>query len=93
MPVEDMTHATFWRRLVRWLVDGVPDPVIITSNIDRVEPGEPLKLNAEVVDNAFVEVNDAHVVGSSHVALWQDDRGAIDGPSRRTVSTRTVRAR
>ncbi|MFN7984963.1 MAG: glutamine amidotransferase [Vicinamibacterales bacterium] len=62
VPVEDMTHATFWRRLVRWLVDGVPDPVIITSNIDRVEPGEPLKLNAEVVDSAFVEVNDARVV-------------------------------
>ena len=23
-PVTDKTHATFWRRLVRWLVDGVP---------------------------------------------------------------------
>ena len=31
VPVEDMTHATFWRRMVRWLVDGVPDPVAITS--------------------------------------------------------------
>ena len=62
VPVEDMTHATFWRRLVRWLVDGVPDPVAITSGIDRVEPGEPFKLNAEVVDSAFVEVNDARVV-------------------------------
>ena len=27
MPVDDTTHATFWRRLVRWLVDGVPDQV------------------------------------------------------------------
>jgi uncharacterized membrane protein len=62
IPVEDTTHATFWRRLVRWLVDGVPDPVAITSNIDRVEPGEPLKLSAEVVDPAFVEVNDAQVI-------------------------------
>jgi hypothetical protein len=57
-----MTHATFWRRMVRWLVDGVPDPVAITSGIDRVEPGEPLKLTAEVVDPAFVEVNDAQVI-------------------------------
>ncbi|MGC4083948.1 MAG: glutamine amidotransferase [Vicinamibacterales bacterium] len=62
IPVEDMTHATFWRRLVRWLVDGVPDPVAITSSIDRVEPGEPLKLTAEVVDPAFAEVNDASVI-------------------------------
>ncbi len=29
MAVEDTTHATFWRRLVRWLVDGVPDPVAL----------------------------------------------------------------
>lgn len=62
IPVEDTTHATFWRRLVRWLVDGVPEPVALTSNIDRVEPGEVLKLTAEVVDPAFVEVNDAQVV-------------------------------
>ena len=25
MPVEDMTHENFWRQLLRWLVDGVPD--------------------------------------------------------------------
>ena len=60
--VEDMTHATFWRRLVRWLVDGVPDHVSITTAVDRVEPGEPMRLTAEVVDPAFVEVNDARVV-------------------------------
>ena len=62
VPVEDTTHANFWRRLVRWLVDGVPDPVEMTTSIDRVEPGEPLKLSAEVVDPAFVEVNDAQVI-------------------------------
>jgi uncharacterized membrane protein len=62
VPVEDTTHATFWRRMVRWLVDGVPDPVSLTTGLDRVEPGEPLKLTAEVVDGAFVEVNDAQVI-------------------------------
>lgn len=59
--VEDMTHETFWRRMVRWLVDGVPDPVALSTAVDRVEPGEPMKLTAEVVDPAFVEVNDAQV--------------------------------
>lgn len=62
MEVEDQTHVTFWRRLVRWLVDGVPDHVSVTSTTDRVEPGELVQLTAEVVDPAFVEVNDAHVV-------------------------------
>jgi uncharacterized membrane protein len=60
--VEDTTHATFWRRLVRWLVDGVPDHVSLITSADRVEPGEPMALTAEVVDPAFVEVNDAKVV-------------------------------
>jgi uncharacterized membrane protein len=62
MAVTDTTHAMFWRRLVRWLVDAVPEPVSITTAVDRVEPGEPMKLTAEVVDPAFADVNDASVV-------------------------------
>src|SRR5262245_50091073 len=64
IPVEDTTHSTFWRRLIRWLVDGVPDHVDLSTQVDRVEPGEPVNLIAEVVDPAFVEVNDAHVVAT-----------------------------
>ena len=60
--VDDMTHETFWRRMVRWLVDGVPESVATLTAVDRVDPGEPIKLTAEVVDPAFVEVNDAQVV-------------------------------
>ena len=62
MSVEDTTHATFWRKLVRWLVDGVPEPVDVTTSTDRVEPGESVKLTGEIVDPTFTEVNDAHVV-------------------------------
>jgi hypothetical protein len=32
----------FWRRLIRWLVDGVPEQVNLTTTADRVEPGEPI---------------------------------------------------
>ena len=60
--VDDMTHETFWRRMVRWLVDGVPEHVGISTAVDRVDPGEPMKLTAEIVDPAFAEVNDAQVV-------------------------------
>ena len=52
----------FWRRMVRWLVDGVPEQVNLTTTADRVEPGEPIKLSAEVLDPAYVEVNDSRVV-------------------------------
>jgi hypothetical protein len=34
----------------------------MSTNLDRVEPGDSMKLTAEVVDPAFVEVNDARVV-------------------------------
>jgi hypothetical protein len=60
--VTDTTHAMFWRRLVRWLVDGVPDQVNVTTTADRVEPGEPVKLSTEVLDSAYAEVNDSRVV-------------------------------
>ena len=62
--VTDTTHSMFWRRLLRWLVDGVPDPVMVTTSSDRVEPGEPMKVTAEVVDPAFAEVNDAQVIAT-----------------------------
>jgi hypothetical protein len=64
MPVNDTTHQMFWRRLVRWLVDGVPDQVNVTTTADRVEPGEAVKLSAEVLDPAYVEVNDSRVVAT-----------------------------
>src|SRR5207253_2487265 len=40
IPVGDKTYRTFWRRLARWLVEGVPDPVEVTTTQDRVDPGE-----------------------------------------------------
>jgi uncharacterized membrane protein len=61
-PVTDTTHAMFWRRLIRWLVDGVPEQVNVSTTADRVEPGEPIKLATEVLDPAYVEVNDSRVV-------------------------------
>lgn len=62
MAVDDMTHEHFWRQLLRWLVDGVPDTVEAQSLTDRVEPNEAATLRAEVVDSSFVELNDASVV-------------------------------
>jgi hypothetical protein len=62
MSVEDLTHENYWRQLLRWLVDGVPDAVDVHTMTDRVEPGEPVTFVADVVDPSFVELNDARVV-------------------------------
>jgi uncharacterized membrane protein len=61
MSVEDQTHENYWRQLLRWLVDGVPDAVDVHTSTDRVEPGEAVTVVADVVDPTFVELNDARV--------------------------------
>jgi len=59
--VEDQTYETFWRQLLRWLVDGVPDHVEASVEKEDVEVGEDVRLVAEVRDSAYLEVNDAQI--------------------------------
>jgi uncharacterized membrane protein len=80
MPLEDMTHESFWRQLLRWLVDGVPGVVETHTLTERVEAGETVTLNAEVVDKAFVELNDAHVIA----AVTTPSGGTLDVPMQWT---------
>jgi uncharacterized membrane protein len=62
MSVEDQTHENYWRQLLRWLVDGVPETVDVHTLTDRVEPGETVTRAADGVDPSFVEDNAARVV-------------------------------
>jgi uncharacterized membrane protein len=61
IPLEDQTHEHFWRQMLRWLVEGVPERVDVRLP-DRVEPGEVVTIEASVVDESFLELNDATVV-------------------------------
>jgi len=63
--VDDQTFNTFWRQLLRWLVEAVPDQVDIAAVPGRVGPGESVTLRAHVNDSAFVDVNNALV--SAHI--------------------------
>jgi len=65
--VEDQTHEILWRRLLRWLVDGVPDQVVADVPKDRVELEETVALNAEVDDASYEEIN------TSQVSAWITD--------------------
>lgn len=62
MAVDDLTHENYWRQMLRWLVDGVPDPVESHTTADRFEQGDTVTLTADVVDPSFVDINDARVV-------------------------------
>ncbi|MFC1660433.1 hypothetical protein ACFL3S_03055 [Gemmatimonadota bacterium] len=59
--LEDQTHETFWKQLLRWLVDGVPGYVNARTESEAVEVGEAVRVVVEVNDSAYVEVNDAQV--------------------------------
>jgi hypothetical protein len=60
IPLEDMTHETFWRQMLRWLVSDVPDRVTTTAP-DHVAPGEVVAVRAQVNDESFLAVNGAAV--------------------------------
>jgi uncharacterized membrane protein len=94
IPLEDQTHEHFWRQMMRWLVESVPDPVDVRMSTERVEPGDAITIEATVVDPSFVEINDAMVVaqvarpGGQTVNVPLQWTGQRDGQYRGTfVST------
>jgi hypothetical protein len=62
MALDDMTHETFWRQLLRWLVSYVPETVVASLAEDRISPNEPAQITAEVQDETYLRVNNAEVV-------------------------------
>jgi uncharacterized membrane protein len=61
IPLEDMSHETLWRKLLRWLVSDVPDQVTVTTPKDRYALREPVTVVAEVDDDTYLKVNNAVV--------------------------------
>ncbi|MGQ0537523.1 MAG: glutamine amidotransferase, partial [Gemmatimonadaceae bacterium] len=59
----DDSHETFWRQLLRWLVTDVPDRVELSAAEDGAEPNEQVRIRGEVVDERFVRLNGARIVG------------------------------
>jgi uncharacterized membrane protein len=88
--LEDQTQENFWKQLMRWLVEGVPDVVDVRVATDRVEPGDAVTIEATVVDKQFVELNDATVVaqiarpGGATVSVPLQWTGERDGQYRGT---------
>ena len=61
IPLEDMSHERLWRQIMRWLVSYVPDPVNLASTSDQVGIGKRVALLAEVMDEDYLDVNNADV--------------------------------
>jgi uncharacterized membrane protein len=65
MALDDPTHTNLVQRLVRWLVDGVPDRVMVTAAPERVQKGEPVVITVDVFDPEYKGINDGQV--TAHV--------------------------
>ena len=59
--LEDQTHETFWRQLLRWMVNGVPDQIAVELPADRAAPGETVRVLANVDDESYLRVNNGRV--------------------------------
>jgi uncharacterized membrane protein len=59
--VDDVSHETFWRQMLRQLVSGVSGPVSAELSSGLVPPGTTVALRTDVSDDTFIRVNDAVV--------------------------------
>jgi uncharacterized membrane protein len=90
IPLEDMTHENLWRRLSRWLVEGVPSQVEVRTSRDRVDPGDTVTILADVADATWVDVNNGHVVAHITSPTGKSSELAMDWTTERDGEYRTI---
>ena len=73
--LEDQTHETLWRQVLRWLLESVPERVEVSATPARAGPNEPITLRARVADEGYLDVNDAQV--TAHVTTPSGRRIAV----------------
>lgn len=61
IPLEDETHETLWRQLLRWFVRDAPGRVRLDLVEDAAPIGEPMTIRAEIEDARYLRVNGAEV--------------------------------
>jgi uncharacterized membrane protein len=61
----DNFHELFWRQMLRWLVNDVPDPLTISAEKQSYSPDDVAVLKVEANDESFQPLNNAQL--SAHV--------------------------
>jgi uncharacterized membrane protein len=64
IPVEDETHETLWRQLLRWLVNEVPDQLTLSASKEPAGLNQPIEIQAELRDGAFRRISGAFLSAS-----------------------------
>ncbi|MDR0787223.1 MAG: hypothetical protein LBG44_05100 [Gemmatimonadota bacterium] len=61
IPLEDQTHETFWRQIMRWMVNEVPDQMTLTTSAEPAALNQTVQISADLRDKGFQRINDALV--------------------------------
>ncbi len=61
IPLDDQTHQTLWRQLLRWLVQSVPDRITFQTSASEAVPQESVEVRAQVLDAGYLPRNNAEV--------------------------------
>ena len=64
IPVDDQTHETLWRQLLRWLIHDTPGRARLDLVEDAAAINEPMTIRAEIEDARHLRVNGAEVTAS-----------------------------
>jgi uncharacterized membrane protein len=70
---KNASYETFWRNLMRYLVDGVRQRVEASAERSFYGTGDAVRIRAEVADEKFISINDAQVTAR------------VTAPSGRTI--------
>lgn len=62
VPLDNQSHETFWRQMLRWLVNGVPDQLSLEASAEPAALNQTVQLKADLRDKSFARVNDAIVM-------------------------------
>ncbi len=80
IPLEDMTHEVLWRQIMRWMVNEVPDQLMITTSAEPAALSQTVQLQADLRDKDFFRINDANVTAT----IEAPDGSIADVPLRWT---------
>jgi hypothetical protein len=84
MPLEDESHATFWRQLLRWLVTDTPGHVTASAASPMLFDEGRVQLSAEVRDKDYLPESDARV--EARISGPGDHSGVVElTPDPRTA--------
>jgi uncharacterized membrane protein len=53
----DNFHELFWRQMLRWLVNDVPDPITVSTEKESYSPDDTAVLNVEANDESFLPLS------------------------------------